>query len=79
MPETGGKKVAADLRTALPDLRKLTDALQLQVGAAITRYTAEAANLRKAVAKIEDDADHMAQAANEILGNNPPEDESGKD
>ena len=73
MPDVGGKKLADDLRIKLPDLRKIADDLRLRGAAAASAFVAEARNVEKAIKSIEDEAAEMAKVANEILGNNPPE------
>ena len=72
MAELGGKTLAADLKTRLPDLRKKAEALRLRAAAAVTGFTTEANNVEQAVKSIEDETAEMAQIANEILGNVEP-------
>ena len=79
MAEVGGRKLADDLRVALPDLRKIASDLRLRAGAAATAFAAEARNVEKAIKSIEDEAAEMAKVANEILGNNPPDPTTNQD
>lgn len=78
MAEVGGKKLATDLRVALPDLRKMADELRIRAAAAATAFIAEAQNVQKAIKSLEDEADEMRKVANEMLGNNPPTEEEKK-
>ena len=73
MAELGGKALAADLRTRLPDLRKKADELRLRAAAAVTGFTTEANNVEQAVKSIEDETAEMRKIANEILGNVEPQ------
>ena len=74
MPEVGGKRLASDLKVGLPDLRKIASSLRDRSTTAVARFQQEAENVGKALKMIEDEADAMRDVANEILGNNPPED-----
>ena len=78
MPDIGGKKLAEDLRIRLPDLRKMADELRMCAAGAVTAFTTEANNVRRAITSIEDEAAEMAKVANEMLGNAPPENEQEK-
>ena len=69
----GGRKLADDLRIALPDLRNAAQALRLRAAAATTAFVTESKNVEKAIRIIEDEAAEMAAVANELLGNNPPD------
>jgi hypothetical protein len=73
MPEVGGKKLADDLKIKLPDLRKLAGDLRLRAAAAVTAFATEAKNVERAIGSIESETAEMQKIANEILGNNPPE------
>lgn len=69
MPEVGGKSLSADMRTGLAGLRKLMDDTKLEVAAAMTEFSGEAANMQEVAKRLRAEASEMRQASAEILGN----------
>jgi hypothetical protein len=73
MPEIGGTKLAAELKTGLAGLKKGIDELKLDLAGALSEFSSEMNNGREVAKRIRKEAADVRSAVSELLGNESAE------